>query len=218
MKINSPGKMITLISAVYLSAFSLFVLVLGWLNPFLEETSLLVFALVYCCGLIPLAFVASCWLVWRNRRGLANTLVWLAFQVAFTLAMALYSSPVVGLFFSTLLFLLTPLLGIVNFLYAVQREASLRFIGWGSFGWIWAVFIAWRIKGNLLDEIIASMVPNSPNNLWWFGAIMYGFGWIVIAGVFAFIVETFKILRREYVGVAEDEKIATFAESNRATL
>lgn len=200
MKINSPGRIASLLSAVYLSVSSIFLLILGWINPSLGEMGLLVFALVYCCGLIPLAFAASCWLIWKNRRLLSNTWVWLAFQLAFIASMAMYSSPLVGLFFASLLFLLTPLMGIVNFLYAVQREASLRFIGWGSFGWIWAIFIAWRIKGNLLDEIIAGMAPNSPNNLWWFNAMLYGFGWVVIAGMFAFLVETFRILRKEYAG------------------
>ena len=206
---NKLGKILSLSSAVYLAVFSIFLVVLGWINPFLEENDLLIFSLVYCCGLIPFAFAASVWLLWRNRRQLSRTWVWLAFQLVFTVSMSMYSLPVVGLFFASLLFLLTPLLGLINFLYAIQKEVSLRLIGWGSFGWIWAMFIILRINENLFDELIASMAPNSPNNLWWFGVLMYGFGWIVIAGVLAFIVETFQILRREYVGMAEDEKIST---------
>jgi hypothetical protein len=199
MKTNSLSKTFSQFSAAYLSLFSLFALILGWFNPSLGETGVLIFAVMYCCGLIPLSLLTSTWLVWKNRTRFSNTFIWMAFQILFVVSMAMYPLHNVGLFFSSLLVLLFPLIGIVNFLYAFRKGASLGFMGWGSIGLIWSILIVWRIKGNLLEEMLSSFGGIS-NDLWYLYAIMYGFAWIVFAGVLAFILETFQILWKEYAG------------------
>ena len=199
MKMHNPGRNLSLLSVAYLAIFSLFVVILGWLNFSLGETGLLIFASMYCCALIPLGQLTGGWLIWRNRCQFSKTFIWLAFQVVFIASMAMYSSPLFGLFFSSLLFLLFPLLGFVNFLYASQKGASLGLMGWGSVGFIWSVLIAWRIKGDLIKEMISSFGTNA-NNLWWLYALMYVFACIVVIGALTFIVETFQILRKEYAG------------------
>jgi hypothetical protein len=199
MKMHNPSRNLSLLSVAYLAILFLFVFIMGWLDFSLGETGFLIFAVMYCCALVPLGLLTGSWLVWRNRDQFSKTFIWLAFQVVFIVSMAMYSTPLFGLFFSSLLFLLFPLLGFVNFLYASQEGASLRLMGWGSVGFIWSVLIAWRIKGDLIKEMISSFGTNA-NNLWWLYALMYVFACIVVIGVLTFIVETFQILRKEYLG------------------
>lgn len=196
--------MISRASVIYLLFLSIFLLAIGWINPQLGESGAIIFLLSYCCGLIPLGFLASGWLLWQNRAKLSNIFVWLAFQLIFAIAMAMQLTTQPSIFFLSLLFLLFPSVGFANLLYALQNGASLKLMGWGSIGLMWTILFAWRIKGNLLEAWIAS-IGTSSNDLWWLHALMYGFGSIVIAGVFAFMIETVQILRSEQVAMQEDK-------------
>jgi len=109
----------------------------------------------------------------------------------------MYSLPSFGLFFSSLLFVLFPLIGFVNFLYAYQRGASLKFMAWGSIVFMWSILLAWKMTGNLLEKWIGNMSASS-NDLWWLYAVMYGTAWIVAAGMIAFLAETMRVLHREF--------------------
>jgi hypothetical protein len=199
MKTNNLRRTLNIFTGTYLLVFALSMLILGWLNPYLRETGLILFASLYCCGLVPLSFFCATWLIWMYRSQLANSVVLILINLAFAISMALYSSPIVGLLFASLLFLLIPLLGLVDFLYVYQKSAHLRFIGWGSVGFMWSVLFAWRVKGDLFEEWIYSMTTNS-NNLWWLYALMYGFALLVLAGIFGFMVDAFRVLRKELTG------------------
>jgi len=192
------AKTLNVFSIAFLTLFALFALIVGWLNPDAGgETGLLLFAVSYCCALVPLGLLSAGWLVWTNRNQLSNIFVWLAFQALFVISIAMYSQPGVGLFFGSLLFVLFPLMGFVNFWYAYKNGASLRFMGWGSIVFMWSILLAWKATGNLLEKWIGSMSSTS-NDLWWLYALMYGSTWIVAAGLLAFLVETIRVLQKEF--------------------
>jgi hypothetical protein len=194
---NNFSKRLTLFSATYLIVFALFLIILGWANPSLGESGLVIFALFYCCGLIPVGFFSAVWLLCSGREKLSNIMIWFSFQILFVLSMAMYDSAFLGLLFSTLLIVIFPLMGVVNFFFAKKNGYSLRFIGWGSVGIVWSILLIWRFKGNLVDEYINTLLTGS-NSLWLLNALMYGFGWMVVAGIFSFIVELIGVLSREY--------------------
>lgn len=194
---NNFSKWLSPFSAAYLILFALFLIILGWANPSLGESGLVIFALFYCCGLIPVGFFSAAWLLWSGREKLSSILIWFSFQILFVLSIALYDSAFLGLLFSTLLIVIFPLIGIVNFIFAKKNGYSLRFIGWGSVSLIWSILLMWRFKGNLVDEYIDTLVTGS-NSLWLLNALMYGFGWMVIAGVISFIFEVISVLSKEY--------------------
>jgi hypothetical protein len=196
MKMHNISRFFSRFSVVYLSLFAPFLFILGWIESSLGNVGILILAVAYCCALTPLSFLTGGWLIWMNREQFSKTFIWLAFQLIFLLSMALYSVPVVDLFFESLLFLLFPFLVFVNFWYAFRKGATLKLVGWGSFGLIWSLLVAWRIKGNLFEEMISSIGTNT-NNLWWLYALMYGFVCMVVAGAFAFFIETVQILGRE---------------------
>ena len=192
-------RIFNIVSVLCLVTGSLIALVVGWLNPMLEVPGLLLFVLYYFCAFIPLSLLTSLWLVWTNRRHISNPFVWMAFQLLFAISMALYFVPVVNLlFFASFLILLFPLLGLVNFLHASQTGRSLRFIGWGSAGLIWFILIAWKITGNIFIAWIKD-AGTGTNSLWWFLALFVGFAWILIAGIAAFFVQAFQIVRNEFL-------------------
>ncbi|HRJ55153.1 MAG TPA: hypothetical protein PLV64_02625 [Anaerolineales bacterium] len=198
MMTSKFSKGLTLFSAAYLILFALFLIILGWVNPLFDgEAEIVMFALFYCCGLIPVGFFSTSWLLWSGREKLSNILIWFSFQILFVLSMAMYDSAFLGLLFSTLLIVIFPLLGIVDFFFAKNNGYSLRFIGWGSVGIIWSILLMWRFKGNLIDEYIDTLVTGS-NSLWLLNALMYGFGWMVIAGVISFVFELISVLSKEY--------------------
>lgn len=191
-------KPFNIFSIAFLTLFALFALIVGWLNSDVGgETGLLLFAVSYCCALVPLGLLSAVWLAWTNRSHLSNIFVWMAFQALFVISIAMYSKPGVGLFFSSLLFILFQLMGFVNFWYAYKNGASLRFIGWGSVVFMWSILLAWKATGNLLEKWIDSMSSTS-NDLWWLYALMYGSAWAVAAGLIAFLVETFRALQKEF--------------------
>ena len=171
--------------------------VLDWLGISFGTGGDLLLVLVYFCGLIPLSFFASLWLMWMYRRILSTTIVWGLFQLLYIALMASHLLPGFVIFSTSLVFLAFPLLIFVNFFYAYKRGIPLRFVGWGSVGYIWFILITWRIKGNLIDSFINEMVTGS-NELWWFYPLFYGLALIVIGGTAAFIVETAQILKREF--------------------
>jgi hypothetical protein len=192
-------KTLNIFSVVFLLIFAVFAIILGWLNPNLGESGILLFAISYCCAVIPLGLISSTWLVWTNRSRFFNGFIWLAFQLLFVISMGMYTLPGFSLFFSSLLFILFPLLGIVNFLYAYQKGASLKFIAWGSVAFIWSILLAWKVTGNLLEKWVGS-ISTSSNDLWWSYALMYGTAWMVAAGLIAFLVETIRALHKEFSG------------------
>ncbi len=187
------AKPFNVFSIVFLALFAVFALI----NPDLGESGLLLFALSYCCAIVPLGFLSAAWLAWANRNWLSNIFVWLAFQALFVISIAMYSLPGVGLFFSSLLLVLFPLMGFVNFWYAYKNGTPLKFVGWGSIVFMWSILLAWKTTGNLLEKWISSMSSMS-NDLWWLYALMYGSAWIVASGLMAFLVETIHVLRKEF--------------------
>jgi hypothetical protein len=192
------GKPFNIFSIAFLTLFALFALIVGWLNPDVGgETGLLLFAVSYCCALVPLGLLSAARLAWINRRHLSNIFVWMAFQALFVISIAMYSHPGVSLFFGSLLFVLFPLMGFVNFWYAYKNGASLRFMGWGSIVFMWSILLAWKATGNLLEKWISSMSSTS-NDLWWLYALMYGSASIVAWGLIAFLVETICALKKEF--------------------
>lgn len=195
------GKPFNIFSIAFLTLFALFALIVGWLNPDVGgETGLLLFAVSYCCAFVPLGLLSAGWLTWTNRSHLSNIFVWLAFQALFVISIAMYSQPGVGLFFSSLLLVLFPLIGFVNFWYAYKNGASLKFVGWGSIVFMWSILLAWKATGNLLEKWIASMSSTS-NDLWWLYALMYGSAWVVASGLVSFIIETIRALKKEFFSV-----------------
>ncbi len=197
MMMSNPKKKLSLFSAAYLLLLAVFLIILGWVNPSLGESGLVIFALFYCCGLIPTSFFSAAWLLWSGREKLSRISIWFAFQILFVISMALYDSAILGLLFSSLLIITFLLLGIVDFFFAKKNGYSLQFIGWGSVGIVWSILLMWRFKGNLIDEYIDTLVTGS-NSLWLLNALMYGFGWMVIAGIVLFVFELFGVLSREY--------------------
>lgn len=162
------GKVLNVLSAVCLFIAFVVISIQGWLNPSLgDETGILLFILEYCCLLIPMALLSSAWLTWFHRKKLSNIFIWIVFQLIFGISFALYP---LGLFFSSILILSFILLGFIDFLYAYQNRASVKFIGWGSIGFMWSILIAWRIKGDLMAKFIESIVTdpqNFSNDIWW---------------------------------------------------
>lgn len=192
-------RIFNIASVACLITGSLTVLIVGWLNPVLPEPGLLLFFLYYFCAFIPLSLLSSLWLVWTNRRYLSNPFIWMAFQLLFAISMALYFAPVVNLLIlACFLILLFPLLGLVNFLHASQTRTSLRFIGWGSAGLVWFILIAWKITGNIFIAWVKD-VGTGTNNLWWFLALLIGFVWMILAGIAAFFVQAFQIIKKEFL-------------------
>ena len=191
------SKSLNLLSIVFLALFAVFALILGWLNPNLGESGLILFALSYCCIGVPLGLLSAAWLTWINRNYFSNIFIWLAFQALFIISTAMYSLPGVGLFFSSLLFVLFPLMGFINFWHAYQTGTSLQFMAWGSIVFMWSILLAWKATGNLLEKWIASMSISS-NDLWWLYAAMYGTAWMVVAGLIAFLIETIRALQKEF--------------------
>lgn len=190
------GKTITIFSAICLFVFTIFVLLLNWFSPALDEEKLLLMVISYCCGMVPLALLSSIWLVWVNRVYVSNVFVWTLFQVLFVASIKLYTSPNSGFIFSSILLILFPLLGLVNFLYIYQRGYSLRFMGWSSVFFMWSILAAWRITGNLLEVWMKNMFAQS-NDLWWLYSAMYGAAWAFVAGFISFIVETIVVIQKE---------------------
>lgn len=197
MQMSKFAKPFNIFSIVFLALFAVFALIVGLINPDLGEAGLLLFALSYCCAVVPLGLLSAAWLAWTNRSYVSNIFVWMAFQALFLISIAMYSLPGIGLFFSSLLFVLFSLMGFVNFWYAYKNGASLRFMGWGSIVFIWSILLAWKATGNLLEKWIDSRSSPS-NNLWWLYALMYGSTWIVVSGVIAFLVETIRVLQKEF--------------------
>lgn len=193
------SKTLNIFSIVFLTLFALFILIISWLNPDLSESGLVLFAVSYCCAVVPLGLASATWLAWTNRNHLAKVYIWLVFQALFVISIAAYSLPEFGLFFSSLLFILFPLMGFVDFLYSYQQGASLKFIAWGSVVFIWSILLAWKITSNLFEVWIENLSAGS-NNLWWLYASMYGTAWMILAGIVAFLVETINALRKEYYG------------------
>ncbi len=195
------AKTLNIFSIAFLTLFALFALIVGWLNPDAGgEAGLLLFAVSYCCALVPLGLLSAAWLAWINRNYVSNIFIWMAFQLLFVISIAMYSQPGVGLFFSSLLFVLFPLMGLINFVYAYQRGASLMFMAWGSIVFMWSILLAWKATGNLLERWIASMSSTS-NDLWWLYALMYGSAWVVVSGLVSFIIETIRALKKEFFSV-----------------
>lgn len=197
---NNFGKTLNVFSVVFLLTIAVFTLILGWLNPDLGESGFLLFALSYCCALVPLGLLSATRLVWTNRGQLSNFFIWITFQLLFVISMMMYSHPSFGLFFSILLFVLFPLMVIVNFLYAYQNGVSLKFIAWGSICFMWSILLAWKMTGNLLEVWIKNISASS-NDLSWLYAFMYGTACMVVAGIVAFLVETIRAMRKEFSGV-----------------
>lgn len=187
-----------------LSIFSIFVLSIyaflsfsaGWFTSVMGQSGSIVFLGFYCCAIVPLAWLSAGWLAWAGREKISNTLVWSMFQVIFLVSIMLYTSPVVGSFFASMLLLLFPLLAVVDILYAYQNGISVRFIAIGSIGIMWSILLAWRITGNLINTWIETLASSS-NNLWWLNALLYGFGCAVIAGIVAFAAESLSVLSKE---------------------
>jgi hypothetical protein len=197
MQMTKLAKSLNIFSIIFLALFSVFALLVGWLNPDLGESGLLLFALSYCCALVPLGLLSAAWLAWTSRSQLSRIYIWLAIQLLFVISISAYSLPFVGLLFSSILFVLFPLMGFINFWYAYENGVSLKFVGCGSIVFMWSILLAWRATGNLLEKWIASMSSTS-NDLWWLYALMYGSTWVVVAGLLAFIVETIVVLRKEF--------------------
>ena len=187
-------------SIAFLMLFAVFALLVGWFLPDLGESGLILFALSYCCVIVPLGLLSAVRLAWVNRNHLSNIFVWLTFQALFVVSTATYSFPVIGLFFSSLLLVLFPLMGFVNFWYAYKNDASLKFMGWGSIVFMWSILLAWEATGNLLEKWIASMSSTS-NDLWWLYSLMYGSAWVVASGLVSFIIETIRALKKEFFSV-----------------
>ena len=194
---NNLVRYFTLFSVLFLSLFAVTTLFLGWTNPSFGEIGILVFAVLYCCALVPVSLLSAVWLIWTGRSLLSRTPIWLLVQIVFLISMAIYTSPFVGLFFSSLLLLMIPLLGFVDFLYADQKGYSLKFVGLGSVGIIWSILLIWRFKGDLLDVWISAITTGS-NNLWLLNGLMCGFAWLVIAGMVSFLFELFRVFSKEY--------------------
>lgn len=192
---NKLNKTITKTSTIFLIISAFIVLFLGWLNP--GESGIIFFVIIYCCALIPLSLFSAGWLIHVKRKSFSKTLIWIVFQIVFAVAMFLYPSRFVGLFFASLLFVLIPLLSFVDFLYAYYNEYSLQFIGWGSVGFIWSILLVWRITGNLFDQWIASMASAS-NNLWLLYSLMFETSMMIMTGILCFIIESVRAIAREY--------------------
>jgi hypothetical protein len=192
-------RWLSIISVAFLCLSLLLIFLLGWLNPPLDEIRLLMFAFLYCCTWIPLLFFSAVWLISENRDYLFNTFVWLGFQVIFVLTMfgSQVSIPSISVLSASAFFIFFPLLGIVNFIYAIKRSFSLRLIGIGSIGFVWSILLAWRIHGNLLEKWTISLISNS-NDLLWLNVLMALTGWMVFSGIVCFFVETFQSLMHEY--------------------
>jgi len=191
------SKILTVISSVSLTIFIIFILVLGRIDLPMSETGLIPMLALYFCGLLPLGTLASFWLVWINREYVANVFVWSLFQLLFAALMKFYAYPAVALLFSSLLFILFPLVGFVDFLFAYKKNLSLRFMAWGSIFFMWSILAAWKITGDLLEAWVQTMFAET-SGLWWLQAAMYGSAWAVAAGLLAFVVETIVVLRKEF--------------------
>jgi hypothetical protein len=157
------------------------------------------FASLYCCAWIPLLFFSAVWLIFENRDCLFNTFVWLGFQVIVVLAMfgSQVSFSSISILSASVFFIFFPLLGIVNFIFAIKRSFSLRLVSLGSIAFVWSILLAWRIHGNLLDKWAISLNSNS-NDLLWLNALMTLTGWMFFSGVVCFVVETIQSLVYEY--------------------
>lgn len=195
--LNVFERTLKILFVAFLSIVAFGAIILGWNNPKLSETGAMLFVLSYCCAVLPLSLISAGWLILASRSYLANTFIWMAFQLLFGISMALYSMPGFGLFFSTLLFILFPLIGLVDFLYVYQKGAALRFMAWGSIVFIWSILAAWKIAGNFLGVWIEN-VSGSSNSLWWMYFSMYGTAWMVVAGIIAFFFETIFALKIEF--------------------
>lgn len=194
---NDIKRKISWLSSISLFVYGALSLILGWIILPIGQSGQVLFLLLYCCALVPISWLSAGWLVWVYRANISNTWVWSMFQLLFFVSMMFYTSSVLGSLFSSLLLLLFPLLGLVNFLYAYKNGFSLRFIATGSIGCIWSILLAWRITGDLLDAW-SNAVAVGPNSLWWLNALLYGFGCAVIAGIFAFSAESISTLSKEF--------------------
>ena len=197
MKMHKLARIFSIFSAIYLSAYMFSALLLGWVNPSFGEMGDLLFTFLYCCALTPLSALSSIGLVWVNRTWLSNTFVWAAFQLVFIMSMGMDSLPVFGLFFTNIQMLLTPLLLLVNFLYAYQKRSSLVLLGWSSIGIVWSILLTWGVTGNIIEKLITLMGTDS-HELWWSQAFLFGFISIFIGGLVGFVVQTFQIVRHEF--------------------
>lgn len=191
---------LTVFSFTFLVISAILLFLLGLFNPTLDETFLLLFAFGWCCAWVPLTFFSSLWLIYTRRGQLKNVFVWLCFQGLFLLALfgSQSSFPSILLVAATCFFVMLPLLGVVNFIYAYKHYLALNFMAIGSTGFIWFILIAWRIYGNLLEEWLSAIGSNN-NTLLWLNGVMALTGWMFIAGLISFCVETVQLLRREFV-------------------
>lgn len=192
----------TIVAVIYLSIYFLCELILGWsYQP--SETAVdirmgdILFMLLYCCALTPLAALSSIWLVYVNQLWLSSIFFWATFQILFIVSMGMDSLPGLQLFFTSIQMLLSPLLLFVNFLYAHQKRNSLTLMGWGSIGIVWSFLLTWAVTGNLFEKSTA-LIGTASNELWWSQALVFGFTSMVVGGMVSFGIETFQILRKEY--------------------
>lgn len=191
---------LSVFSFTFLVISTVLLFLLGLFNPTLDETFLLLFAFGWCCAWVPLSLISSLWLIYTGRGYLKNAFVWLGFQGLFLLALfgSQSSFPAILLVAATCFFVMLPLLGVVNFIYAYQHYLALSFMAIGSAGFVWFILIAWRIYGNLFDVWLSAIDSNN-NTLLWLNGVMALTGWMFIAGSISFCVETFQSLRREFV-------------------
>lgn len=204
MKLNNKrtSHTITKLSLAFLILFSISVILLGLANPVLDERGSILFLSAFFCTGMPLLFLSATWLAYINRIYFSNIFVWIIFQLFFILIMiGNYYAPLsISLLFTTFLFVLFPLLIIVNFIYSYSNYASLKFIGFGSIGFIWVILIGWLFYGNLIEKMVLALtISNSNHNdLWIMHALMTITACIVIGGIASFFTETIKIFLLEW--------------------
>lgn len=191
-------RILSLLSVLF-HVFSLAgLLALGIFNPAMSEPLLVLFALLLFCGWLPLAFLASLWLLWRGRASLKSVFVWGGFQLFF--ALLLFGSQIqpaaVGLIAVMYFLLSIPLLFVVNILYACQCHSALGLIALGSLGLVWSIVLGWRIQGNII-EIFLDSLNQITNPLLWLNSVMGLAGAMVMAGLIAFFIEGFRVCIQE---------------------